>query len=69
MLQRFLCLLAALAALSAAAQTCPSRLFVSGYRSTVHVYDACSGQYLRDLDTHLRGVHIGSQRPARKRRS
>lgn len=55
MLHRILCLLSALAALCAAAQsTCPSRLFVSGYRSTVHVYDACTGQYLRDLDTRTR---------------
>lgn len=33
---------------------CSHRLFVSGYFSTVHVYDACTGQYLRDLDSRLR---------------
>ncbi len=32
-------------------QACGSRLFVSGFFSTVHVFDACSGAYLRDLDT------------------
>ena len=38
-------------------QACASRLFVSGYFSTVHVYDACTGAYLRDLDapTRIRG--------------
>src|SRR5262245_14873275 len=58
MLHRILCLIAVLASLSAAAQTCGSRLFVSGYRSTVHVYDACTGAYLQDLDsrTRLRGA-------------
>ncbi len=59
MLQRIACVLAACAALAAAAQsTCPARLFVSGYRSTVHVYDACTGAYVRDLDsrTRLRGA-------------
>jgi len=35
-------------------QACASRLFVSGYFSTVHVYDACTGAYLRDLDTPTR---------------
>ena len=44
----------ALAALPAAAQTCGSRLFVSGFNSTVHVFDACTGAYLRDLDTRAR---------------
>ena len=34
--------------------TCPSRLFVSGYFSTVHVFDACTGTYLRNLDTRSR---------------
>jgi WD40 repeat protein len=37
-----------------AAQSCGSRLFVSGWNSTVHVFDACTGQYLRDLDTRTR---------------
>src|SRR4051812_33701236 len=42
----------ALVAVQAHAQsTCPFRLFASGWRSTVHVYDACTGTYLRDLDT------------------
>ncbi len=52
MLRRCLACLALLASLAASAQsTCGSRLFVSGYFSTVHVYDACSGAYLRDLDS------------------
>ncbi len=34
--------------------TCPSRLFVSGYFSTVHIFDACNGTYLRNLDTRTR---------------
>src|SRR5689334_6585559 len=33
---------------------CPSRLLVSGFFTTVHVYDACTGAYLRDLDDHAR---------------
>src|SRR5204862_4499541 len=51
---RILALLLALALTPAAAQTCGSRLFVSGFFSTVHVFDACTGQYLRDLDTPAR---------------
>jgi hypothetical protein len=51
---RFIALLLALAAAPAAAQTCGSRLFVSGWQSTVHVFDACTGAYLRDLDTPTR---------------
>jgi WD40 repeat protein len=43
-----------LAAASAFAQSCGSRLFVSGWSSTVHVFDACTGAYLRDLDTPAR---------------
>lgn len=44
-----------LAALPAIAQTaCGSRLFLSGYFSTVHVYDACTGAYLQDLDSRDR---------------
>lgn len=35
----------------ALAAPCPARLFVSGYFSTVHVFDACTGAYVRDLDT------------------
>jgi WD40 repeat protein len=54
-LARILLACAALAALPAAAQApCPARLFVSGWFSTVHVFDACTGQYLRDLDTRSR---------------
>ena len=38
-----------------AAQTpCASRLFVSSYFTTVHVYDACTGAYLRNLDNSAR---------------
>jgi len=49
------CLALFLACLPAFAQPgCPSRLFVSGWFSTVHVFDACTGQYLRDLDTRGR---------------
>ncbi|HEX4781388.1 MAG TPA: hypothetical protein VH301_11585 [Usitatibacter sp.] len=52
---RLLALLALAAALPAAGQTtCPSRLFVSGWFSTVHVFDACTGEYLRDLDSRSR---------------
>ena len=48
-------LLLALRAAPAAAQAeCPSRLFVSGYWSTVHVYDACTGAFLRELDSRDR---------------
>lgn len=52
---RFLvALIALLAAADAHAQACASRLFLSGFASTVHVYDACTGAYLRDLDTRTR---------------
>ena len=51
MIARLACLLVLVLSLPAAAQTCASRLFVSGWNSTVHVFDACTGQYLRDLDT------------------
>lgn len=55
MVLRLLALLACLASLAAAAQSaCGSRLFVSGYFSTVHVFDACTGAYLRDLDARTR---------------
>ena len=48
-------LLALFTILPAAAQTaCGSRLFVSGYFSTVHVFDACTGAYLQDLDSRTR---------------
>ncbi len=42
--------IAFLAAAAAFAQECPYRLFFSGYFSTVHVLDACTGAYLRELD-------------------
>jgi hypothetical protein len=51
---RLAALLLAAVAFPAAAQSCGSRLFVSGFFSTVHVFDACTGQYLRDLDTPAR---------------
>jgi hypothetical protein len=35
-------------------QSCSHRLLVSGYFSTVHVYDACTGAYQRDLDSGVR---------------
>ncbi len=39
------------AALAAAQPSpCGARLFLSGYFSTVHVFDACTGAFLRDLD-------------------
>ncbi len=48
-------LLSAITGLSAAqSNPCPARLFVSGYFSTVHVYDACTGAWLRDLDGNER---------------
>ena len=59
MLHRLLAFLAVLAVLPAAAQsTCTSRLFVSGYFTTVQVYDACTGAYIQELDsrTRLRGA-------------
>ncbi|QJR16773.1 hypothetical protein [Usitatibacter palustris] len=33
---------------------CGSRLYVSGFFSGVHVFDACTGQYLRELDNPAR---------------
>ncbi|QJR12660.1 hypothetical protein DSM104443_03752 [Usitatibacter rugosus] len=59
MLHRLFALAATLAVLPALAQSaCPSRLFVSGYFTTVQVYDACTGAYLQELDsrTRLRGA-------------
>jgi hypothetical protein len=49
-----LCALLAAGMASAQAPSCGARLFLSGYYSTVHVFDACSGAYLRDLDTNAR---------------
>jgi len=52
MLRFLTALIALLATLPAAGQSpCPARLFVSGYFSNVHVFDACTGAYQRDLDT------------------
>jgi len=45
-----LLLLWAVSAAAAGQSPCPSRLFVSGFSSTVHVYDACTGAFLRNLD-------------------
>ncbi|SDE03300.1 hypothetical protein [Aquimonas voraii] len=54
---RWLSPLAALAALlptlTAAAEACP-RVLVSGYYSTVHVYDGCTGASLGNLDARSR---------------
>jgi streptogramin lyase len=46
----FAFLLWAAASAAAGQSACPARLFVSGFFSTVHVYDACTGAYLRNLD-------------------
>jgi len=43
-----------IAAIAPATAACPNRLLVSGFFSTVHVYDACTGAYLRDLDAGSR---------------
>jgi DNA-binding beta-propeller fold protein YncE len=58
LVRALLALLALAGAADAAAQSCGSRLFLSGFFSTVHVYDACTGAYLRNLDapTRLRGA-------------
>ncbi|MEP7156461.1 MAG: hypothetical protein ABI905_11855 [Betaproteobacteria bacterium] len=58
MIRLVLFLLVSFTGLAASAQTCGSRLFASGYFSTVHVYDACTGQFLRELDsgTRLQGA-------------
>src|SRR3954453_21214397 len=53
-MRAFLLVLLMLLAGGASAQACPARLFVSGWSSTVHVYDACTGSYLRDLDLRSR---------------
>jgi len=63
MLRRALLLLPLLGSAAAAqSQSCPNRLLVSGYFSTVHVYDACTGAYLRDLDT---GARLGGAQAIR----
>ena len=48
----------ALAGPAAAQSTCAYRLFVSNYFVTVRVFEACTGEYLRDLDapTRIRGA-------------
>jgi len=48
----------ALAGPAGAQSTCGHRLFVSNYFVTVRVFDACTGAYLRDLDspTRIRGA-------------
>ena len=53
-MRAFLLVLLMLVAGGASAQACTARLFVSGWSSTVHVYDACTGSYLRDLDLRSR---------------
>jgi len=45
-----LLLLWAVATAAAGQSACPARLYVSGFFTTVHVYDACSGAFLRNLD-------------------
>jgi len=48
----------AVAGPAAGQSTCAHRLFVSNYFVTVRVFDACTGEYLRDLDapTRIRGA-------------
>src|SRR3954469_11965583 len=53
-MRAFLLVLLMLVAGAAAQDACGARLFVSGFFSTVHVYDACTGTYLRDLDLRSR---------------
>ena len=50
----FVLSLAAAVVATAQPSPCVSRLFISGYYSTVHVFDACTGAYLRDLDSNAR---------------
>lgn len=54
----FLFVLWAVATVAAGQTPCSARLFVSGFFSTVHVYDACTGAYLRNLDpgNRIRGA-------------
>ena len=63
MIRAILAVLAALLAFVASPagaqpSACPARLFVSGYYSTVHVFDACTGAFLRVLDStgRIRGA-------------
>jgi sugar lactone lactonase YvrE len=55
MLARILAAVLVLIAAPALAQsTCGHRLFVSGWFTTVYVYDACTGAFLRELDGNSR---------------
>ena len=52
---------------SVSAGTCPNHLFVSGYFSNnVAIYDACSGAFLRQLETagHIHGAQAVRVNPA-----
>lgn len=63
---RLLILILGLWSVATTAQTnCSHRLLVSGYFSTVHVYDACTGNYQQNLDTRtvLRGAQAVRQGP------
>ncbi len=56
-----------LASAAGADSGCPARLFVSGWLSTVHVFDACTGAWIQDLDTRARltgamAVRLGPDR-------
>ena len=68
MLARLALVLAAFAiAPAAGAQACAEHLFVSGYFSNnVAIYDACSGRFLRQLDTEgrIRGAQAVRVNPA-----
>ena len=56
MLRHLLIVLSCCVAIPVAAQTaaCPARLFVSSYFTSVHIYDACTGAYVGNLDTATR---------------
>jgi hypothetical protein len=55
MLARMLAAALVLFAAPALAQsTCGHRLFVSGWFTTVYVYNACTGEFIRELDTNAR---------------
>lgn len=43
-----------LGASGSSAHAACERILVSGYHSTVHMYDACSGEFLRELDSRTR---------------
>lgn len=46
--------LAAILVVATPARASCERVLVSGYHSTVHLYDGCSGAFLRELDSRLR---------------